>query len=355
MVSSSSPLPVPGNDEQRVRCSVVPEYNINFFSTITYSFVNKLISYGASTTSSSDHNINIEDIPHPPFHQSSEVTGDKFEIQWQKEKLKNPTAPNIVKALFWSHGHNFCFSFITLCGFIALSALQPFFITLLLEYVSTQEVDFYGMKSGLGIAVTLGMISFVNAFVLNAAMYFMYCFGMSVKSSLIARIFHKSLLISNSVKENRSVGEIVTLMSVDVERIYYGAMMFPWLLLSPTMIFVATVLLVVKMSYSALLVCVFIVLLGWSLEDVSKRVGRIRGELVQHTVERTLLVNETLNGIRVVKMYAWEKVIQEKIDKVRQKEVVLLRKYLVLKIVSTVSRVKPSRCHILHPAVLFCA
>ena len=200
------------------------------------------------------------------------------------------------------------------------------------------------MSSGYGIAIILGMISFINAFILNAGMYHGYCFAMAIKSTLIARIFRKALLISNCVKENRSVGEIITLMSVDVERCYYGTLLIQWLILSPFMILVATVLLLIRMSYAALFVCAFILCLGLSLEAVSKRIGLIRTEIVNHTVERTLLVNETLQGIRVVKMYAWERIIQEKIEKVRKKEVVLLRKYLLLKMLSTVRSVQFLYC-----------
>ena len=346
MVSSSPLKETTDNAVNRARSSVVPEYDMTFFSTYTFSFVNKLISYGASTTTSDSVNIvNIEDIPHVPTYQTSEATDDAFNEPWNRELQANPTRPNIRKALFYAHGYLFWYSFVNILLFTALNALQPFFIAVLLEYVSEGHVDFFGLSSGVVVAFILGMISFINAFILNAAMYYGYCFAMGIKSSLIARIFRKSLLISNYVKENRSVGEIITLMSVDVERIWYGTLMFGWLLLSPVMILVATILLLVKMGYAALLVCVFILSTGLFLEELSKRIGWIRVEIVKYTVERTLLVNETLQGIRVVKMYAWENIIQEKIEAVRRKEVVLLRKYLIFKMISHVSALY---CIVLH-------
>jgi len=340
----TSALSFEDKDGKKNRESIVPEYSMSFFSTYTFSIVNNLISYGASTTTSATDNINIEDIPHVPLYQASELTDESFDGPWHEELHKNPDFPDIRKAFFVTHGHLFWFSFSNMIVFITLSALQPFFITLLLEYISSKEVDFFGMKSGYGIAIILGMISFINAFILNAGMYHGYCFAMAIKSTLIARIFRKALLISNCVKENRSVGEIITLMSVDVERCYYGTLLIQWLILSPFMILVATVLLLIRMSYAALFVCAFILCLGLSLEAVSKRIGLIRTEIVNHTVERTLLVNETLQGIRVVKMYAWERIIQEKIEKVRKKEVVLLRKYLLLKMLSTVRSVQFLYC-----------
>ena len=63
-LSSPSSLPVAEKDGNGNRESIVPEYNITFFSLYTFSFLDNLISYGASTTTSATDNINIEDIPH---------------------------------------------------------------------------------------------------------------------------------------------------------------------------------------------------------------------------------------------------------------------------------------------------
>jgi ABC-type multidrug transport system fused ATPase/permease subunit len=358
----------------RVRSSVVPEYDMNIVSRYTFSYVSALIGFGASATSTSNSTsttaststssaeghsgtcIDIEDIPHVPYNQTSEMTDEAFDKPWNEELRLNPVNPNIRKALFITHGYWFWIAFLNVIIFIFLSAIQPFFVSMLLAYVSSDDVDFVGMGSGYGIALFLGISSLVNAFILNSAMYYCYYFGMAIKSSLIARIFRKALLISNCVKENRSVGDIITLMSVDVERIWYATLLLPWLILSPIMILVSIILLLIKMSYAALLVCVFIILLGVLLEHVSKRIGKIRVEIVKHTVERTLLVNETLQGIRVVKMYAWEDIIQNKIETVRRKEVLLLRKYLVLKMIGVVSVWNDESLHIFFHGitVIFC-
>ena len=320
------------------RCSSVPEYDITFISTFTYSFVNKLISYGASTTNSINDFINLEDVPHVPQYQTSEATEEAFSGPWNDEVVKNGTKPNIKRALFAAHSSFFWFALVNISLFIILSATQPFVITLLLEYVDSKNVYFLGMNSGYGIAITLGLISFVNAFVLNAAMYFCYSFAMAAKSSLIAKIFRKALSVSTYTSESRSVGDIITLMSVDVERIWFGMLLCPWLIMCPAMILVAIVLLLVKTGLATVFVCLFVVCLGLSLERISKQIGRIREQIIKHTVARTLLVNETLQGIRVVKMYSWERFIREKIESTRKEEVRLLRKYLFYKMIGTVCR-----------------
>lgn len=47
----------------------------------------------------------------------------------------------------------------------------------------------------------------------------MYLTGMKVRTALISAIYRKSLLLSNAAKRESSTGEIVNLMSVDVQKI----------------------------------------------------------------------------------------------------------------------------------------
>lgn len=42
--------------------------------------------------------------------------------------------------------------------------------------------------------------------------------------------------------------------------------------------------------------------------------------------ERTKMVNEVLNGIKVIKLYAWEEAMEKTIENLRNKELALIRK-----------------------------
>ncbi|CAE7711052.1 Abcc3, partial [Symbiodinium microadriaticum] len=158
---------------------------------------------------------------------------------------------------------------------------------------------------------------------------------MAIRSALIGITFKKSLNISNAARAKHSIGEVITLMSVDVERVWLACLLLVWLVMSPLLSIVAVVLLYMEMGHCAWAVAVFLVLVMYFQETISKLIGDTRVELVKHTVERTKLTNEALQGIRVVKMYAWESTIEERIDAVRAKEVALLWRYLVMKITNT--------------------
>ena len=46
--------------------------------------------------------------------------------------------------------------------------------------------------------------------------------------------------------------------------------------------------------------------------------------------ERIKMVNEVLNGIKVIKLYAWERPMEEVISNLRNRELVLIRRAAIL-------------------------
>lgn len=60
-------------------------------------------------------------------------------------------------------------------------------------------------------------------------------------------------------------------------------------------------------------------------------------EQMKHKDDRIKLMNEILNGIKVLKLYAWELSFKEKILQIRQKELNVLRKTAYLSALSTMA------------------
>lgn len=58
---------------------------------------------------------------------------------------------------------------------------------------------------------------------------------------------------------------------------------------------------------------------------------------MKHKDDRIKLMNEILNGIKVLKLYAWEVSFKEKILQIRQKELNVLRKTAYLSALSTMA------------------
>lgn len=58
---------------------------------------------------------------------------------------------------------------------------------------------------------------------------------------------------------------------------------------------------------------------------------------MQYKDTRIKLMNEILNGIKVLKLYAWENSFKDKVMAIRQKELVTLRKMAYLGALSTMA------------------
>jgi len=56
---------------------------------------------------------------------------------------------------------------------------------------------------------------------------------------------------------------------------------------------------------------------------------------MRHKDRRIRLMNEVLNGVKVIKLYAWEDHFQEDVSTIRQKELVTLRNTAYLNAISS--------------------
>ena len=152
--------------------------------------------------------------------------------------------------------------------------------------------------------------------------------GIRLRSILINEIYSKSFRRANlssqtsqGNEEQASLGKIVTLMSVDTERILTFVCYAHQLMIStPLSILIAIGSLFFVLGWSAL-ASIFILLITSPLGGyVGKTVSRIEEELMGNTDNRVSIMNEILQGIRVIKYFAWERQFCDKVNKAREKE-----------------------------------
>ena len=62
--------------------------------------------------------------------------------------------------------------------------------------------------------------------------------------------------------------------------------------------------------------------------------AHFRRKVLVHTDKRVSLMNEVINSIRLIKMYAWEESFSEKIQKIRLDEMKVLQKTAFLQSIS---------------------
>ncbi|XP_021347157.1 multidrug resistance-associated protein 1-like [Mizuhopecten yessoensis] len=249
------------------------------------------------------------------------------------------TAPKIKKAsLYWSlfktYGPIWIVTvFIKLISDIT-AMLQPVILGMIVSFIEAKAENRDPIWVGYGLSLLFALVGEVETLVYNASLHVNMAIGIRVKSALIGAIYQKSLRMSNSVKKDFTVGEIVNLMSVDCQRIQDAFAFHHWIF-SFFSITALGLYLVWDSMGNGMYGCIVIVIIFSILNIYFGRLQeRYQQGLLKLKGNRMKLLNEVLGGIKVLKMYAWEKTFTEKIKAIRSQEMGFLRKIAVVTAVS---------------------
>lgn len=148
--------------------------------------------------------------------------------------------------------------------------------------------------------------------------------SMRIRSALVSLIYKKSLAITNTARKS-TVGEIVNLMAVDAQRFGDVGNTINILWSAPLQIGLSTYFLWQELGPSVLAGLAVLLLLFPINGVIAKRSKRLHLKNMKNKDERVKLMNEILSGIRVLKLYAWEKSFEEQVLKVRTRELGVMR------------------------------
>lgn len=159
--------------------------------------------------------------------------------------------------------------------------------------------------------------------------------GLRIKACVISIVYTKALTMSNNARKKTTVGEIVNLMSVDAQRLQ-DVTGYLWTFWSaPLQISLALAMLWRLLGVSVLAGLAVMVLLIPVNAVIATFQRKLQNQQMTLKDQRIKLMNEVLNGIRVLKLYAWELSFQEKIGVIRNLELETLKKYCYIQAAST--------------------
>ncbi|CAK4132204.1 unnamed protein product [Aphanomyces euteiches] len=311
-----------------------PLEKANIFSFIGLSWMGPLMARG------NKHTLMEEDIwPLPEFDQC-ESQSSIFERHWN-EQLKKPE-PNLALALFYSFQSRILSSFVVYIVSAALTMVQPIMIKSMLQYLQQHDLPnlhtSLGINNGYGLAALLAVVTFLSVTVGDFGQFLTNRLGCNAKIILVDNVFRKILRMSGQAKKNMTTGEIVTMASVDSDRLFYGFMMGYWTFLSPIMLLAVFILMGKELDWvSGLVGGVFMAIFLYVGFVSGQWVGQTRRKVLGVQSERVKLTNEVLQGIRVVKLYAWETSLADQLDEIRSRELALLKRYQTVRILNGVA------------------
>ncbi|CAF0998002.1 unnamed protein product [Rotaria magnacalcarata] len=188
---------------------------------------------------------------------------------------------------------------------------------------------------GLFYAALLGATVVCQTLFLQAYFHRQYVVGLRFRSAITALVYRKSLKLSSSAKQGTTVGEIVNLMSIDASRFGELTSYIHVLWSGPFQIVLALVLLYRQMQLAiipGLLLLLLLIPMNLYLQRIQKKLTTKQMKLKD---QRIKMMNEILNGIKVLKLYAWEQAFIRRINDVRERELKCLRQKAFLNAVSS--------------------
>ncbi|KPM09730.1 ABC transporter-like protein 15 [Sarcoptes scabiei] len=148
---------------------------------------------------------------------------------------------------------------------------------------------------------------------------------MRMKTSITAIVYHKSLRLSNIARQRFSTGEIVNLISVDAFRIVDLVNNLNTIWSAPLQILVGVYLLWLQLRYASFAGFSFMLLVVPINIILTQTIRTLQLRLMSKKDSRSKLINEILNGIKVIKLNSWENHFERKINEFRSIEMKQLR------------------------------
>ncbi|KAK3702318.1 hypothetical protein RRG08_008706 [Elysia crispata] len=257
---------------------------------------------------------------------SSQTTGEKLQASWDKEldRQKQGKQTSLTRALTRAVGLQYML--IGLLGFLEklIQICQPVLVAEFLDYFtpdsSSSRLDAWLYATGIVLSsVVLGL--FHHPYLFNTCRL-----GMKIRVGLCSMIYKKSLRLSNKSLNESSVGQIVNLMSNDVSRFDRATIFLHYLWIGPIQVIIGLVYLWYRFGLavlSSLILVVLLMPLQFFMGDVF---SKLRRKTAVHTDKRVKVMNEIISGIRIIKLYCWEKPFGLLVNSLRRLEVRQLRR-----------------------------
>lgn len=285
--------------------------------------------------------------------QSRLQRGGKYPLLW--------ALYDTFKIEFWIGG---------VCQFFSslLMVFSPYMTRYLIAYATaayeakTQHLPEPNIGSGIGYAVGITCMQIVQSLCTNQFIYRGFMVGGQIRAVLVNMLFDKTMKISGRARaggvavedvqsqetkdsgqapntpkvgagggQGWSNGRIITLMSVDADRINTASGMFHMLWTSPIAIIVTLILLCVNIGYSALAGFALLVIGVPAVTMAVKSLFKRRVAINKLTDQRVSLTQEILQSVRFVKFFGWEGSFLERLKDIRKREIVSLQVLLAIR------------------------
>ncbi|KAG5533852.1 hypothetical protein RHGRI_027896 [Rhododendron griersonianum] len=303
---------VNGNSKSESVVTVTPFSKANFFSKMSFWWLNPLMTRGKEKT------LEDEDIPKLREEDRAEACYLLFTEHFNKQKQLNPSShPSVLKTLILCHWNEILVSgFFALLTIVTVSA-GPLLLNAFIEVAEGKESFKY---EGYVLAISLFFSKSLESLAQRQWYFRSRLVGLKVRSLLTAAIYKKQLKLSNASKMVHSVGEITNYVTVDAYRIGEFPFWFHQTWTTSLQLCFALIILYRAVGLATVASMVVIILTVLCNAPLAKLQHKFQSKLMVAQDERLKASQEALVNMKVLKLYAWENHFKNVIKNLRNVE-----------------------------------
>ncbi|KAM9334128.1 ATP-binding cassette sub-family C member 4-like [Symphorus nematophorus] len=255
----------------------------------------------------------------------SEVLGEELQRFWDHEfrrATKELRKPNLTRVLIKCYGKSYAVVGSYIFSVEVIKVIQPLLLWKIIQYFENYDPDDQrSLAMVYGYAAAMSLSAFALTFLQHLYYYHVQRSGMKMRVAVCHMIYRKALGLSSESMGQITTGQIVNLLSNDVNRFDEITLNLHYLWVGPLQAMVIIVILWYEIGPSCLAGVAAIALMLPVQTLFGKLFGIFRSKTVIFTDNRIRIMNEVVSGIRIIKMYAWEKPFSVLVTEVRRKEI----------------------------------
>ncbi|XP_067258367.1 ATP-binding cassette sub-family C member 12 [Chanodichthys erythropterus] len=257
-------------------------------------------------------------------HDGAHINGERFQRLWDEEVARVGLEKASVSAVVMRFQKTrLIVSFLASVLFSLAVFVGPSILVYeILNYVEQPEAS--TLLHGVGVCVALFISEFSKAYFASLLWAVNLRTAVRVKGAFSMLAFKKIISLRNLT--SISVGETINVLTSDGYRLFDAVLYGTFLLSVPILLIICIIYACVILGYTALIgILVYMVFLPIQF-SFARLIGVFRRRAVTVTDRRVRTMNEVLNCIKLIKMYAWEESFEKTITDIRKNEKLLLQK-----------------------------
>uniref|UniRef100_A0A8C5RW66 Cystic fibrosis transmembrane conductance regulator n=1 Tax=Laticauda laticaudata TaxID=8630 RepID=A0A8C5RW66_LATLA len=246
-----------------------------------------------------------------------------FHREWDRElaSKKNPKLINALRrCFFWKF---MLYGIILYLGEVTKS-VQPLLLGRIIASYDPSNIQERSIAYYLAIGLCLLFI--VRMLLLHPAIFGLHHIGMQIRIAMFSLIYKKTLKLSSRVLDNISTGQLVSLLSNNLNKFDEGLALAHFVWIAPLQVVLLMGLLWEMLQASAFCGLGFLILVVFFQAWLGRMMMKYRDQRAGKINERLVITSEMIENIQSVKAYCWEDAMENMIESLRQSELKLTQK-----------------------------